>query len=464
MKTKNVIKNIHNKIQMADNRALLFTFLGMTLILFRNLIFIPLNIEDTPSSIMLLLPILLFYLFQKSEGKEEKMVENRRFIAFGYFFVCAEIMLIQLGKAVTAQEILVFITFYAICGISLNLSTGLVGVLNFGVVFQIALGAVIYALLAVNSGVNTILAIFLSMIITAIISAIIALSTLRLKDDYFAIVSITLGEIFRQLMKTEPNLRGPIINGERPSTPAILQIPLPFKEWHDTTNGLLFGIEIPYRFVIAAIGFLMFIIIYFICERLTHSPYGRILRSIREDDLVTSTYGKNTLNAKVQIMALSGAVAALGGVLTAWINVSVFPESFLPLITFNVWVVYIIGGRGNNKGMLLGATIFVVLNRASRLLDNESSTLFNLLDSILKLIRPNAPDLAIAYLQLIFVGLILILFIRFAPRGVLPERAYRPRVNGEFLLPPGSQVTDIILKSNDNLLLSNEKEIEGDEI
>jgi hypothetical protein len=114
--------------------------------------------------------------------------------------------------------------------------------------------------------------------------------------------------------------------------------------------------------------------------------------------------------------------------------------------------------------MLLGATIFVVLNRASRLLDNESSTLFNLLDSILKLIRPNAPDLAIAYLQLIFVGLILILFIRFAPRGVLPERAYRPRVNGEFLLPPGSQVTDIISKSNDNLLLSNEKEIEGDEI
>ena len=65
MKTKNVIKNIHNKIQMADNRALLFTFLGMTLILFRNLIFIPLNIEDTPSSIMLLLPILLFYLFSK---------------------------------------------------------------------------------------------------------------------------------------------------------------------------------------------------------------------------------------------------------------------------------------------------------------------------------------------------------------------------------------------------------------
>ena len=92
----------------------------------------------------------------------------------------------------------------------------MVGVLNFGVVFQIALGAVIYALLAVNSGVNTILAIFLSMIITAIISAIIALSTLRLKDDYFAIVSITLGEIFRQLMKTEPILRGPIINGERP--------------------------------------------------------------------------------------------------------------------------------------------------------------------------------------------------------------------------------------------------------
>ena len=464
MQAKNIIKNIHDKIQMPDNKALSYTLIGMTLILLRNFIYNPLNIEDTPSSILLLIPILLFYLFQKSEGKEEKMVENRRFLAFGYFFVCAEIMLIQLGKAVTAQEILVFITFYAICGISLNLSTGLVGVLNFGVVFQIALGAVIYALLTVNSGVNTILAIFLSMLITAAISALIALSTLRLKDDYFAIVSITLGEIFRQLLKTEPNLRGPIIDGERPSTPAILQIPLPFKEWHDINNGLLFGVEIPYRYIIAVIGFFMFILIYIICERLTHSPYGRVLRSIREDDLVTSTYGKNTLNSKVQIMALSGAVAALGGVLTAWINVSVFPESFLPLMTFNVWVVYIIGGRGNNKGMLLGAIIFVVINRTSRLLDNESSTLFNLLDSFIKFIRPNAPDLAMAYLQLIFVGLILILFIRFAPRGVLPERAYRPKVNGEFLLPPGSQVTDIVSKNIDGLLASNKKEIIGDGI
>ena len=435
----------------------------MTLILFRNFIYVPFGIEDSISQIMSLIPFLLFYLLQKSSTINENQIENRRFLIFLYFFICAQIMLVQLDKDVTAQEILVFTTFYVICAISLNLSTGLVGVLNFGVVFQIALGAVIYGLLVVNSGLNNIYAILLSMLITGIISGIIALSTLRLKDDYFAIVSITLGEIFRQIMKTEPNLRGPIIDGERPSTPAILQIPLPFKEWYDLNNGIILGIEFPYRYILALIGFLAFIIIYLICERITHSPYGRVLRSIREDDLVTSTYGKNTLYYKVQIMSLSGAVAAFGGVLLAWINISVFPESFLPLVTFNVWVVYIIGGRGNNKGMLLGALIFTVLNRVTRLIDNETSVFFNYLDSTIKSIRPNAPDLSIAYLQLTIVGLVLILFIRYAPRGVLPERAYRPMVEGEFLSPPGSQVTSLDIE-NLNIQKVNQQLENGDEM
>jgi ABC-type branched-subunit amino acid transport system permease subunit len=431
--------------------------------------------------------ILIVWLYiQDATDYNERYVNNIKLLVTIVNFISILSSFVADGDHVLATEILIFVTFYAVVAISLNLSTGLVGVLNFGVIAQVMVGSVIFALTAVN-GIKVKLKLFslfnyskhfdvpiwfsiiLAVIGAALFSGILALTTLRLRDDYFAIISITIGEILKQFLKTEPTLRGPHIidpvagKKDHPTTPGILNIPIPFKdEYQEFINGTFLE-DFTVRLLIAIIGILFLILAILIAETLVYSPFGRVLRTIREDEMVSSTYGKDIFRFKVQTFMISGAIAGLAGCLWAWIFLSLFPESFEPLFTFFIWIVFIIGGRGNNKGMIIGAMAFVLVERTSRKYDDPDQFLIKSIKWVVENISPlnytftgsteGVPyinrthwtlspswDLVVmSSFQLILVGLALILFVIYAPRGILPEEAYRPKIRGLKLPPPGSQ-------------------------
>ncbi|MFV2014967.1 MAG: branched-chain amino acid ABC transporter permease, partial [Candidatus Heimdallarchaeota archaeon] len=316
--------------------------------------------------------IVIILLIQNGHNYDEKYVNTMKSYGVLINFFSLLVVFFAVGYNSLAAEVMIFASFWAIAAYSLNLSTGMVGVLNFGVIAQIIVGAVTYAVLTVNHDVPILLAIFAAMLASALFSGIIAVTTLRLRDDYFAIVSITLGEIFRQIAKTEVSLRGPTINGKYPSTAGVLNIPFPLVKqyrwlirYFDQQVDYDLAVTFTQRFFLGLIGFSLVIITYYLVTKIVYSPYGRVLKSIREDELVTSTYGKNLLRYKVEVMAISGAFAGLAGVYISWIFVSIFPENFLPTNTFFIWTVFIIGGRGSNKGIFVGAIGFTLLRQMS---------------------------------------------------------------------------------------------------
>jgi ABC-type branched-subunit amino acid transport system permease subunit len=405
--------------------------------------------------------IIIFLLLQTGLDYDEKYINSQKFKGVLINFIGMMITFYAVGYNTLASEVMIYVAFYAIAGLSLNMSTGLVGVLNFGVIAQIAVGSVTYAVLTVNHDVPIILATLAAMLVSAIFSGLIALTTLRLRDDYFAIVSITLGEIFRQILKTEVTLRGPLISGDFPTTPGIFNIPIPLKGPYQTLMKNISGFEFAGyqilpddlletytdRFLLGILGLVLLGLSYWFITRLIYSPYGRLLKSIREDELVTSTYGKDIFRYKVEVMTISGALAGLAGAYTAWIFPGIFPENFLPTVTFFIWTVFIIGGRGSNKGIIVGAIAFTLLERMSLFFNNQEGTTVNVwinsLNDLIHSLNENAPEeIAMAYLQLSIIGLVLVLFIRFAPRGLIPEEAYRPSIRGIRLPEPGSQSED----------------------
>ncbi len=398
--------------------------------------------------------VIIFLLLQSGQGYDEKYINSKKFIGVLINFVGMIIIFFAVGYNALASEVMIYVSFYTLAGLSLNLSTGMVGVLNFGVIAQIAVGAVTYAVLTVNYDVPFPIATFAAMFVSAIFSGLIALTTLRLRDDYFAIVSITLGEIFRQILKTEVTLRGPLIVytnqlGEEvadfPTTPGIFNIPIPFADQYQKLMPDHLYENYDERFLIGIMGFLLVGLSYYFITKLIYSPYGRLLRSIREDELVASTYGKDIFRYKVEVMTISGAMAGLTGAYTAWLFPGIFPTNFLPTVTFFIWTVFIIGGRGSNKGILVGAIAFTLLERMSLFFNNQDWVVIKSLNDFIHSINPDhAPEnIAMGYIQLIIIGLILILFIRFAPSGLIPEEPYRPAIRGLKLPKAGSQSEDL---------------------
>ena len=289
------------------------------------------------------------------------------------------------------QSVCIFI----LMAFSLNLHTGYTGMVNFGVIFFVGVGAITVCVLTAPTEMNgygwdilpaSIVAIFLS----AMFGWSLAYPTARLRTDYFAIVTISLGEILRLLLTAEPLLR----TGPTASAIGLGSYPLPFKEWWfcgsgvDTGIGLehispdscksatpelespaLFISEIlnlgepaPYSFLLAIICMSTVILIWYLLETILSSPWGRILKAIREDEEVAQHHGHNVIMHKAASLSLGAAIAALAGVLWAWKLTGVGPSFMSPAsTTFLVWAAFIIGGATNNKGMIIGSFVIVLM-------------------------------------------------------------------------------------------------------
>ncbi len=276
----------------------------------------------------------------------------------------------------------------ALLTLGLNVQWGLTGLVNLGAVAFFAVGAYTSALLAVG-GVSLLFAWPLGVGVAIAAGAALAMVALRLREDYLAIVTLGFGEVLRLFLLNEAWLtRG--ANG-------VTGIPRPLHAWVGVHYDLFYLV-----LVLAAVA-----LVYVALERLRRSPFGRVLRAIREDETVAAVAGKPVFRFKVQAFALGAGVAGLAGILFAHYLAYVEPNMFLPQESLFVWLALILGGSGNNRGALLGSVVLLSLLEGSR---------------FAKDVIPFLTGVRLAAAQQILVGVVLVVLMIRRPEGLLPER------------------------------------------
>ena len=396
-----------------------------------------------------------------------------------FTFICFLVVLIYIvdwlpsvtafTKTMQVSRIIVLVCIFSILAFSLNLHTGFTGMTNFGVIFFAGLGAITTALLTVPSdrsgghGWAPILGIFSDDFGSAILAAVfvsglagwlLAYPTARLRMDYFAIVTISLGEIVRISMRAEPLLRA----GTGTTAIGIQMYNLPLEHWWESSMddhvGKWLGLDeaAPYTVLLAAIALISFISIWTMIEMMQSSPWGRLLRAIREDEEVTMHHGHNVFQNKAMSLALGGAIAGFGGGLWAWLNASVLDDFINPVkSTFLIWAAFIVGGRANNRGMVIGAFMIALTEPLFNLLsaargDNQSNfhsyvgdidgafewliiDVFGFMYSDLSITEVfGTGDIVVnlVYFKLMLIGLVILTSLMISERGLLPEVPKRP--------------------------------------
>ncbi len=277
---------------------------------------------------------------------------------------------------------------YAIFALGLNLQWGYAGLLNFGHVAFMAIGAYATVLLSMN-GVPLILAVLAGMIMAGACGAFLGVATLRLREDYLAIVTIGFSEIVRFILLNWSSLtRGSF---------GLYGYPRPMEEL--VAHG-------DYNLILAGIVIVVLLLVYALIEILAKSPWGRVLKSVRDDEAVSVSLGKNAFSYKVQSLALGSAIAALAGSLLAFYLQYINPNNFQPIETFYAWIMVILGGSGSNRGTIAGSLLLWGFFSTTRFLEGYIS------------LSPSATGA----LRMVIIGLILIVLMMFRPQGLFGRK------------------------------------------
>jgi len=304
------------------------------------------------------------------------------------------------NKALQVSNVLLTLSIFILMSFSLNLHTGVTGMVNFGVIFFVGIGAITVGILTAPTDVHgyawpVVPATIVAILLAGVFGWALAYPTARLRMDYFAIVTISLGEIVRVLLAGEPLLRV----GSVGSAIGISKYTLPLKEWWFCGRGVDIGSDTnyisadacrddsaligpadrmgellnltdangliepaPYMMLLAIMGIISVMIVWWLLETILSSPWGRVLRAIREDEEVAQHHGHDVLSHKAASLALGAAIAGLAGAFLAWKLTGFEPTIMAPArSTFLVWAAFIIGGKANNKGMIIGAFIIVLM-------------------------------------------------------------------------------------------------------
>jgi len=290
----------------------------------------------------------------------------------------------------------IVICFSAILALALNFQWGLGGMVNFGLTGFYALGAYSAALLMLKAGANTFVAALGAMAIVAAVCGLVAFVTLRVtEEDYFAIVTLGVGEMLRLVALNEDWLTKGALG--------LTGVPRPFGDAIAPQYYQYFLLALAVALLLATLWFL---------DRLARSPFGRLVRAVREDDVVAATLGKNVLWVRVRVFAIGGAIIGLAGSLHGFYYQYIDPTQFTNIVIAYAFMAVIAGGRGAHRGAILGAAVVMLLLEGSRFAKDVIPTL-------------DSDQLAAIRIIIIGVGLILLLIYR--PRGFFRE--YRLRAD-----------------------------------
>jgi branched-chain amino acid transport system permease protein len=287
------------------------------------------------------------------------------------------------------------VCFSAILALALNFQWGLGGMVNFGLAGLYALGAYSCALLMLKGGANTFFATLGAMAIVAAACGIIALVTLRVtEEDYFAIVTLGAGEMLRLVVLNEDWLTKGALG--------LTGVPRPLGDVIAPEYYQYFQLGLAVVLLAGTVSFLNVI---------ARSPFGRIVRALREDDVVAATLGKHVLWARVRIFAIGGAIIGLAGSFHGFYYQYIDPTQFSNIVIAYAFMAVIAGGRGAHYGAIWGAALVMLLLEGSRFIKD----LIPVLDSD-----------QLAAIRIIIIGVGLILLLIFRPQGF--AREYRLQV------------------------------------
>lgn len=290
-------------------------------------------------------------------------------------------------------HLLIYLDIYVIVALSLNLVVGYCGMLTLAHAGYYTIGGYTYALLALALGWSFLPAVSASVLIAAILSLAVSLPSWRLKGDFFVLASMAVQVLIFSVLYNWSEATAPL------------------GSWTNLTNGP-FGIPgIPKAEVLGLkltdpVHFFLLAtcaaaLCAFIVWRLTASPWGRALVSMREDELAARSLGKNTRFLKVQALAISTALVAVAGALYAAYVGYLDPSSASLDESILMLSMVLVGGVGNFRGPVIGALILIALPELLRFL--------------------NLPDALAANLRLAIYGLLLVFMMHFRPQGISGE-------------------------------------------
>ncbi|MGC9009926.1 MAG: branched-chain amino acid ABC transporter permease [Sulfolobales archaeon] len=328
-----------------------------------------------------------------------------------------------------------FFVIYALLALSLNIELGYGGLSNFGKVAFYAIGAFatgaladriafwmigrvfditssydpskadVFKLAEVNSMIIyisstmpfvAIASFIVSMLVAVGIAGLFGLlatyPTLRLKIDYLGITLLVFGEIVRIIgVSYEPMVAGP-------HSMAVIK---PFA-WLSTLGMPSYMPDLVYFLFTLAI----FVTVYLMLEKMLNSPFGRALKAMRDDELAAASLGKNLVKLKAEAMVLGSMIAGLAGALYVGYTGSISASEYIPFVTFIIWTIVLLGGSGNNVGVIVGAVIWMILDRTLRVVKDLFPTLLFSED----------------YLRYLLTGVFIVLLVTYRPYGILPEK------------------------------------------
>jgi branched-chain amino acid transport system permease protein len=271
------------------------------------------------------------------------------------------------------------IALWSVLGLSLNLQFGLTGLVNFGQVLPFAIGAY-GAAIAATHGLPWWAGALGGIVGAPLIGILVILPAGRLAQDYWALITLGAGEVFRLTMENVP------VIAEGIEGVSVYRLP-------DRTVAMLLALAL-----LAATWLLV--------RRIAEGPLGRLLRVIREDETLAATLGRNPLRFQGLVTAVAWAMAAAAGVLYAHVTGFVSPASFMVIETFVIWTAVVLGGPGSSLGVVLGTALVQLTSVSTRFVAQWS----------------HLPSDLVANLRLAAFGLVLVLVFLFRPEGLIPER------------------------------------------
>ena len=278
------------------------------------------------------------------------------------------------------------ISIWAVLGLSLNLQFGLTGLVNFGQVMPFAVGAY-GAAFAATQGLPAWSGVVIGIVLAPLFGVLVILPARRLTQDYWALITLGAGELFRLTMENVPVIAGGI---EGASVHRL----------GDRTLAM-----------ILALALLLAVLL--IAWRIAEGPLGRLLRVLREDETLAATLGRNPVRFQILVTIVSWTMAGAAGVLYAHVTGYVSPNSFMVIETFVIWTAVVLGGPGSNLGVILGTVLVELTNVSTRFIAQWT----------------DLPSDLIANLRLASFGLVLVLVFLYRPQGLIPEARKLYRVD-----------------------------------
>lgn len=289
--------------------------------------------------------------------------------------------------------------FYAIFAIGLQVQVGHAGVDNFGQVGFFLIGAYASTILVERHGWGFVSSTLAAMAIAMVAAVLVSIPTLRLRGDFLAITTLAFGEILRNVALNEQQ----VTNGAGGIDALGFRVDI-VRDFRSNLRDQ--GIDIDRLVPLLTLTWVLVIVVALVTWLLLRTPWGRVLRAVREDDAAVRALGKNAFLYKSQAMAIGAAWGALAGVLYTWHQVHYSPSSFEPIVTFAGMVIVILAGLGSIWGTVIMAVLVQgVLIEGSRYLSTPLS---------------NAQEASLRYM---FVGLMLMLIVRYRPQGLFGSRA-----------------------------------------